>query len=438
MKRIRSELLITLCLAVQTASVAHARPPASGQPTPRSGPTDLNLRVSGLDPNNFPLSPRWETDAPQQAIDPKSQCGDPPAHCTTVKVTEDKKTNAFPFLCRETLTSTELVGHWNWQPAAITYAILELNGSSDGLAFEAWNAWPMDDDYDMSMAVQWPAALTKGNKRGVLNLEFDASETIRHFTTAWWKELRAKVRAAPWQRRLIARTATVIGQLGLDRVHRYATELHPVYALAALVETKTLANTDVLQHWALFGRNWGSEGECASAAHDLPDDSISLDLPGVAGKSVVAVESATCLRTNVPSQQEGVVITPLAGKGVRIRLPLAEAKRHVRVSGELYLRWIGVGKPVPVPATCATPPLLEVQEDETSNEAYDDGSFVKLLSSTPDTPEQTKARLLKASREDREQYYARALEARALALREPHDVFNLEIRFSSVPESERR
>ena len=437
MKGIRSELLVALCLAVEVASVAHARPPTPGQPTPRSGPTDLNLRVSGSDPNNFPLSPRWETDAPQRAIDPKSWCGDPPALCTTVKVTEDKKARVRP-LCRETLSSEKLVGHWNWQPAAVTFAIHELNGPSDGLAFEAWNAWPMDDDYDMSMAVPWPAALTEGNKDGVLNLEFEASETIRHFTTAWWRDLRKNVRDAPWQRRRIARTATVIGQLGLDRVHHYATELHPVYALAALVETKMLSNKDVLQHWALFGRNWGSEGECASAAHDLPVDSISLELPGVPGKSVVAVESETCLRTNVPSQPESVVITPVAGKGARVRLPLAEAKRHARVSGELYLRWIGAGKPVAVPATCTTRPLLEAQEDEASFEAYDDEAFVKMLGSTPDTREQTKARLLKASRQDRQQYYAEALEARALTLREEHDVYNLTIRFASVPERERR
>jgi hypothetical protein len=438
MTRIRSGLLITLCLSVQAGSVVHARPAAPAGPVPRSGSTDLNLRTSGPDANSFPLSPRWETDAPQRAIDPRTQCGDPPAHCTTVKVTEDKKTNAARPLCRETLTSKKLVGHWNWQPAAITYAIHESNGPSAGLAFEDWNAWPMDDDYDMSMAVPWPAALTKGNKDGVLNLEFDASETIRHFTTDWWKELRRKVREAPWQRRQIARTATVIGQLGLDRVHHYATELHPVYALAALVETKTLANSDVLQHWALFGRNWGSEGECASAAHDLPVDSISLDLPGVPGKSVVAVESATCLRTNIRAQPDSVVITLVAGKGARVRLPLAEAKRHVRVSGELYLRWIEAGKPVEVPATCATPPLREVQEDEPSYEAYEDDAFVKMLGSTPDTPEQTKARLLKASPQDRKQYYAQALKARALALREPHDIFNLSIRLSTGPGRERR
>lgn len=437
MTRIHTGLRISLCLLVEAGSVVHARPAAPAGPAPRPGPTDLNLRISRPDANSFPLSPRWETDAPQRAIDPKTQCGDPPAHCTTVSVTEDKRVRGWP-LCRETWTSKKVVGHWNWQPAAVTYSISESNGPAAGLAFDEWNAWPMDDDYDLSMAVPWPAALTNGNKDGVLNLEFEASETVDHFTTRWWSELTKKIRETPWTRRPIARTATVIGLLGLDRVHNYATELHPVYGLAALVETKRQGSSQVVQHWALFGRNWGGEGECASMAHDLPGDSIALDLPGIPGKSAVSVESATCLRTNITTQPKSVLITPVPGKGVSVRLPLGEAARHVRVSGELYLRWSDGGKSLEVPTTCTAPTLRAASEPEPANKAYDDAAFVELLRATPDTPEQTKARLLAASPEERRRYYDQTLAAHNLAGHKRNDDVNLSIRFSNAPARERR
>jgi hypothetical protein len=161
--------------------------------------------------------------------------------------------------------------HYNW-----TDATYEGQVSYDQLA---------DDDNDINLVMsRWDnAGATKYDQRG-LQVEFDANETVAHFTTPWWKGFWQAAQAERLTRdffgsQKIAQDARKAAQalftrrdgspiegivtaiLELDCVHSCGSELHPVFAVALHVKDDPIDD-----EWAIFTRNYGNEGYCSPDA----------------------------------------------------------------------------------------------------------------------------------------------------------------------------
>jgi hypothetical protein len=73
--------------------------------------------------------------------------------------------------------------------------------------------------------------------------------------------------------------ASAIGLFGIDNLHEVHSELHPLYAIAILVES-----SPTRQRWVAFARRGGMEGECgARLEHSIDAKRLALPLPAAAG-----------------------------------------------------------------------------------------------------------------------------------------------------------
>ncbi len=190
-------------------------------------------------------------------------------------------------------------GHINWFPVTAT-GLLHGLGYSKGPG--------KDNDVTIDFLVAKGAALTTGNERREhlehlgYHIEFYARETVarlpqRSRRSSWWHALRvslldSKLRNSVANRRL----AIVTGLFGLDGVHEFQSELHPVFAMSVLVDTLRLGGGRIQERWAVMVQNLGNEGDCAngrfplySAPKGQRDQHFVIDfgwLPGASGASV--------------------------------------------------------------------------------------------------------------------------------------------------------
>jgi hypothetical protein len=377
-------------------------------PDVRIGPP-VGLRVASaegrVDPNGFPVNPVFV--GGQSPVEPRN-C-DRFEDCGAASETLPSPRKAWiPLLCRDSRPGRgkERAGHWNYSVATFTGKV-------------AWDGYSPDDDYGLTLLVPASGAdsiLTCGSEQGV-HVEFRASETVNHFRTPWWRTLQEAVRSGQENRtasdylgKKAGLEAVLVGLVGIDMVHCFATELHPVYGFAAMVDGEAGKE----ERWALFARLVGGEGECgegssAPALEFAPKGRLVLPLPwrrDKAGKLLPPPflgESTAILATegsDLTSADE-VIVRPSAESGwVTVSIPVApltagdeNARAWTRVSGELVLRYASSG--------------LELVESEASvrgvrpGPATDSAAYFREISSRKEKEEKLVKSLKKLNDEDR-------------------------------------
>jgi len=251
-----------------------------------------------LDPNGFLFNPRWLNEpAGAPDIDDvcrfRAQAGelDERTLWTTathhgpclsadewelVTLNEASATLGLGFVCATSSQIGHVRGHVNWFPVTVT-----------GQVF--WHAYAggVGEDQDLTFDLAPPdsSAVTSGNDqwaagRRVYHIEFNYKEALDPIGLTgrgWWYAVNRLKRRNPTMHGLVdRRVAIVTGLYGLDGVHDFQAELHPVFAMSVLIDTARTGSGRLREEWAVLVRNRGNEGDCASGSHPMitGDDSV--------------------------------------------------------------------------------------------------------------------------------------------------------------------
>jgi hypothetical protein len=245
-----------------------------------------------LDVNGFLLNPRWLNSPGQPPnierlcrfrvisghLDDRRLVATGPDPCLSederhvVTLNETPETLAFGLVCSSNTQTGEVRGHINWFPVTVTGQV-RWRGFSGGVG----------EDYDLSLDLAPPApnATTSGNDRAkelgnqpVYELELYKRETLDSLPSvadsvpvselSWWHLLKRSLNDTKQMERLVnGRFAIVTGVFGLDGIHDFQAELHPVLAMAVLLSAGPTGGGAFREEWAVMLRNRGNEGECA-------------------------------------------------------------------------------------------------------------------------------------------------------------------------------
>ena len=141
------------------------------------------------------------------------------------------------------------------------------------------------------------------------------------------------------------------GLLGLDGVHHFQAELHPVLALAADVSHEP-HDPDV-QAWLVMIRNMGDEGECSAGAlpwvTPVPRQYV-LEIPWQPGADSVSIETGGSRFGFVSRRPPTLSFQPDRGRALRIvaSLPVPTSVDSLGlVYGTLHLKWFKSGSAIP-------------------------------------------------------------------------------------------
>jgi hypothetical protein len=241
-----------------------------------------------LDPNGFLLNPRWlggearpdiqarcrfrihseELDRRTLWVTRPGCLG--PLERTTVTINEAHGAVGFGFECTSGSLTGKIHGHVNWWPVTLIGQLKWHSFSSD----------PGDHDINIDLVqhnllIRPGTALTSGNAAdsggaSVYHLEFYRDETTARLPSnghSFWHSLDAYTRGdksrALADSLVSGRFAIVTGLYGLDAVHTFQAELHPVYAMAVLEDARVDSTGQASESWALMVRDRGTEGDCA-------------------------------------------------------------------------------------------------------------------------------------------------------------------------------
>lgn len=274
-----------------------------------------------------------------------------------------RKVKNFFGLCGDPNTSfpsKEVVGHLNWNEVTYTSASVRfLDWSGDLVG---------DDDYNVAINANAPPAQspTAGitpptAEGGAIKGEFDSNETIDNFdTNSWWHAFHRAVdqvfytrhlvpinpvsaaekrRAQAWlDQNINGHEAVVTGVMGLDGVHGAdpGSEIHPVHVLALRANSTPSVDND---HWALFVRNWGNEGECSTRQENVDLTSMTVRIPpppatppgyvpNIISSDVQGHDLAASVYDIWPDQT-----------GLYLTFHLKPAEAHSMAFGDLHVQW---------------------------------------------------------------------------------------------------
>ena len=232
--------------------------------------------------------------------------------------------------------------HINWK-IPVTY--------EGFLKWSSHSAPGTDDDYNFYLFTRrGGGATTHGDVRGGIMTEFDSDETIDHFHTPWWDEFHNAVdhNDAKAHSMVDQKYTIVSGVMGLDMVHDGYSEVHPVWAMAALV--KNDPNDDM---WAMFVRSWGNEGYCGTDQHCivLPKEGdqhvYRFRLPWRPGAQSVTWSHGP--KEFLGNVDWGLDITPIPNQGVIVSFYMPGHDKRPRINGSLHLQWIYPPNVAPLP-----------------------------------------------------------------------------------------
>jgi hypothetical protein len=295
----------------------------------------LDLISDAVDDNGLLKNPKWtfQLSFPWSVPNPGDVCQRPDASCTSQQPTTDTA-----FLCSFSSGNTfGIDGHLNWFGVTYEGPVFWEGKSTEGT----------DDDYNISLIPPQGAGLTAASQ-GTIGLEFDSDETIDHFHTPFWERFHNAVDASDEQARQIidGHDAIVTGLFGLDCPHNAIAEVHPVWAMAILID-----DNPADQLWAIFVRNWGNEGFCGTQDHQINLQSYTFRLPWKEPAiSLQVIPNETQFLTN-SSQVTGPNVQFTPQQGVLVNFTLPPPAAHGRINGELHIRWqfSDVSPPPPPP-----------------------------------------------------------------------------------------
>lgn len=321
---------------------------------PATGEKPLDLVAAEADDAGLPLAPRWQHQIEGKGHpEPMTLCMESERkmavdRCTSQKPTLDVAASFADAIC-SLGTPHDVHGHVNWWPA--TYA-----GNL------TWDEAAFDGDFTLALVPRGDAALVPKNGNAI-HVEFDGAETVAHFDTPWWNELREAVADSNVAAKAAVngQEAVLTGLFGLDCEHRCHVELHPVYVFA--LKTRDEPGDE---RWAFFARNAGNEGFCSRYMHVLPLDTVAFRIPWRCG--AISVERAdTTIVKKSPGVPADLRLTwdPGQGIAVEIDLPRADPGRRFfpRVHGELHLTWTMGGPCVASPPPPPPSPSAPAEEE---------------------------------------------------------------------------
>jgi hypothetical protein len=265
-------------------------------------PGSLTLDLDRYDVNLLPFNPTW---VGRRAVDACATCGgfgflersDGASWLPALRSPEC--TLQWPYVdagecrprsneCTSDPTDRRLSGHVNWGPATYTGFVSTLGGRPVHIAYDGDAGLYLKPDGGAGLTRQRPDA----KWAGTIGLEFSTPETVLWFRTPWWRRFPFRRFNYRPIRSVLTRLhrhdgskeadpafrdlpATVIGLFGLDTVHAFHPELHPIYAIA--IRTETDAAGEV---WQVFARSWGTEGDCGGQNdHRLETRRLAIPLP---------------------------------------------------------------------------------------------------------------------------------------------------------------
>lgn len=387
---------------IEIAITHHAASAGITRPKPASS---LDLWWERIDENSLPLNPvwgahlKWEGDKPvideAEILDGRQTCNnfkndggkvDFGPKCTTWNPDVDEPKAGKRLIC-DADHGVGVHGHINWGPATYTGKVF----------FQDYQVPPvLDGDYDLELIPDEHnrAIVLHGNEKdmphGGITLEFQANETIKRFQgqNTWWKSLK---NAVDQDSRLFfpfyqhahqmvnGLDAILIGLLGIDNQHDAHTELHPVYGLA--LKTKTTAPRE--QVWAIFARNWGSEGECSQYQHYLPFGSLRFFFPYLkAGTTLSVLQGGTSGTRFYPGRYTAQTLED----GLMLTLPLSDPEAKASVYGELHLREEEANLIASIQASSGAATNGELTYTvNIQNQGPDSARFVRLTENLPST-----------------------------------------------------
>lgn len=254
-----------------------------------------------LDPNGFLRNPRWANtrnfppdmdlecgfrvvtgalDA-RQLVTTRPNCLSP--HERSIVHLNEANTGAgLGFECASNSLIGDVRGHVNWFPVTVT-GQLRWESFSGGVGEDrdlTFNFFPSDS-----------GAVTSGSpRRGHdvgYHIEFYYRETLarllaqslnksglRHAGETWWEKVRRSLSNKSDMSALVDNhLAIVTGLYGLDGVHDFQAELHPVYSMAVLVDTSSVSG-ELREQWAVMVRFRGTEGDCANGIIRMYADTV--------------------------------------------------------------------------------------------------------------------------------------------------------------------
>jgi hypothetical protein len=273
-----------------------------GPPAPPP-PGSLTLDLNRYDVNLLPFNPTW---AGGKAVDACATCDgfgllareDGSFWLPAVRSTRCTLQSPYvdagecrprPNECTSDPTDRRLSGHINWGPATYTGFVSTLNGGPVHIAYDGDAGLYLKPDGGAGLTRQRPDA----KWAGVIGLEFSTPETVMWFRTAWWRRFPFRRFNYRPIRSVLTKLhrhdggskesdpafhdlpATVVGIFGLDTVHEFHSELHPIYGIAIRTEIDSTGEV-----WQVFARSWGTEGDCGGQNdHRLATRRIAIPLP---------------------------------------------------------------------------------------------------------------------------------------------------------------
>lgn len=203
-----------------------------------------------------------------------------------VTLNEATQTLGLGLVCVTGSKTGKLRGHVNWFPVTATGIV----------RWDSYSSGAQDHDVNINLLPAKPNALTWANPqddsppfRRMYHTEFYSAETLERLpdgSPSFWRMLRSLLEDKDAEKQLIdGRFAVITGLFGVDGVHGYHAELHPVYAMAILIDSSRSTSHEVREEWAVMFRNMGSEGDCSEGTLPLitssPESSLQnfiLDL----------------------------------------------------------------------------------------------------------------------------------------------------------------
>ena len=258
--------------------------PAVGSQAQAQGPLRIYSPTDPLqtDPNGLLLNPRWRGLKSPQPPDVKHECGFrattghldrrqlvttaygclSPEERQLVTLNEIQSTLYFGSVCVTSGKVGNIRGHVNWFPVT----------ARGELTWDSFSSGVQDHDVNINLTSDVDsAALTSANAGGYHTETYyeETLDRIPDFGGTFWQRLKqVLVNKKPPHDLVDTRPATMTGLYGVDGVHAFHAELHPVYALSVLVDT-TVNGRDVTEDWAVMVRNLGSEGDCSEGVLPL-------------------------------------------------------------------------------------------------------------------------------------------------------------------------
>jgi hypothetical protein len=282
--RIRNAQLIGFAIAISGCS-AHTRRTEVLRIFPPGG---------SLDPNGFLLNPRWHGADSITPPDIEKDCRfrattghlekrrlfvtSKDAACLSayerarITLNEVHTTLGLGAVCATGTKTGGIRGHVNWFPVTVQ-GQLKWDGFSKGLQDHDWRINLIPRDTAQSGRFYANAVVQSNHvdefyvRRGY-HTENYFEETLGLIPNqggSFWQAFKAAIIEDEVAAALVDhRLAIVTGLYGVDAVHNFHAELHPVYGMSILVDTMTTQDGKLREQWAIMVRSEGTQGDCGA------------------------------------------------------------------------------------------------------------------------------------------------------------------------------